>query len=378
MNDTLPIGGVEYPAIFVKSGYYFDKATLSDVVLSDMLSKVTTIDKPNSLGTVELPDFSTIDLMKTPKIEVDSAMVEAEIERERDSETVYNPVKTKREAKLTDKVIIDFKGYVDEELLEGGNAEDYELILGSNQFIPGFEEQVVGHTAGKKFNINVTFPTEYDPSLAGKPARFEIVIKSIEEATTPSIDEEFVKRHTNEKSTNVEEYKEEVSRRIEKKNEFASDQSLIYQLTNELLEKSKFEPTEEALAWQFANMIVQYQEYYGTSFDSIVNEMGGEMTVTDLYKTIKDSTELSLQPVMIMEELEKKYKVSVTEKDVKEWWNLFAEVMGYNNQITYEEYVEYVGYDNLKNECSQEKLLVLASKDCNIIETEEQIGEINY
>ena len=195
-SSTMPLNGVEYPEIFVKSGYYFDKASMSDALLASMLEKISSVEKPKNMGTVELPELSTITLTNNKKEEIDNAKIEAELEKERDEETTYVPIKARREAKMSDKVIIDFKGFVNGEELEGGSGEDYELVLGSGQFIPGFEEKVAGHSAGRKFSFDIQFPQDYDPSLAGKDAKFEIMIKSIEEAVTPEVDEEFVKTHT--------------------------------------------------------------------------------------------------------------------------------------------------------------------------------------
>lgn len=368
-NATLPLGGTEYPEIFVKSGYYFDKASLSEATLGEMLSKITTVEKPKNMGTVELPEFSTITLVNNPKVEIDDAMIEAELEKERDSETTYTPIKTKREAKMTDKVIIDFKGYVGGEELQGGSGQDYELVLGSGQFIPGFEEKVAGHLAGRRFNINVKFPEKYDESLAGKDATFEITIKSIEEAITPNIDDEFVKKHTKENSKTVEEYREELKRRIDKRNQFMNKQNLIYQFTEYLYENAKFYPSEEALAWQFSMIIDQYNrqaEQSGMNFATLVVQNGG--TIKSAYDEIKSSVPQAIQSILLIDEIQKRYKETVTEEDVKDWFNTFSQAMGYGNQVTYEDYKSYMGYENLKGGLEQEKSLLKAIENCNVID----------
>ena len=370
LSGTMPLGGQEYPAIFVKSGYYFDKASLSETVLGDMLSKVTEVEKPANLGKVEIPDLKTITLNASPKVDVDATMIEAELEKEVDGETSYAPVKTKRAAENKDKVKIDFKGYVGGEELQGGSGEDFDLVLGSGQFIPGFEEQVIGHSAGKRFRINVTFPENYDPSLAGKDATFEIVIKSIEEPITPEINDEFVKKHTRTGSTTVEQYKEEVKHRIEKRNEFNENQNLAYQLADKLNEEAVIEPTEEALAWQFSAMIDQYNkqaEQSGTNFMTMVTQSG--QTMRSAYEEIKNAVPLVVQSTMLMDEMKKRYGKSITETDVMTWFDNMAEALGFGNQVTYEDYKNSMGYDNLKNYVEQETALINAIKDCNIVES---------
>lgn len=371
-GGTMQLNGVDYPAIFVKSGYYFDKASMSDALLGSMLEKITVVEKPKDMGTVEMPDFATIKLENNKKEEIDSAKIEAELEKERDKEVSYSPVKVRREAKMTDKVIIDFKGYVGGEELEGGSGTDYELVLGSGDFIPGFEEKVAGHTAGRKFSFDIQFPENYDPSLAGKDAKFEVTIKSIEEAKTPEIDEEFVKKHTKENSVTVDQYKEEIKRRIEARDEFLNNQNLIYQLTDYLFEHTKFNPTEEALAWQFSVMMSEYNRQaaqLGTTFEGMIAANG--MSIRDAYDEIKSSAPQAVQSTMLMDELLRRFPSNVTEDDVKKWFSNIAVSMGYGNEVTYEDYLQYMGYENLKAAVEQEKALLQAIKLCNVVDYEE-------
>ena len=369
LSGTMQLNGVDYPAIFVKSGYYFDKASMSETLLESMLDKIESVEKPANMGKVEFPNFAEIELVNNPIQEIDETVISAELERERDTEVTYSPLKTKREAIMGDKVIIDFKGYVGGELLEGGSGEDYELVLGSGAFIPGFEEKVSGHQAGKRFSFDIQFPENYDPSLANKFAKFEIVIKSIEEAVTPEINDEFVKKHTKEGATTVEEYKNEVKKRIEVRNEFMNNQNLIYQLTDYLYENSKFEPSEEALAWQFSVMMAEYNRQAassGMTFSSMVTSNG--TNIYDAYEQIKSSTPQAVQTVMIFDELINKFPSKVSEKDIKEWFELLSTSMGYGNEISYEDYKSYMGYDNLKTLVEQEFALKKAIAKCKIVD----------
>ena len=372
-NSTMPLNGVEYPEIFVKSGYYFDKASMSDALLASMLEKVSSVEKPKNMGTVELPELSTITLTNNKKEEIDNAKIEAELEKERDEETTYVPVKVKRDAKMSDKVVIDFKGFLNNKEIEGGSGNDYELVLGSGQFIPGFEEKVAGHSAGRKFSFDIVFPEDYDPSLAGKEARFEVTIKSIEEAVTPEVDEEFVKKHTKENSVTVEQYKEEVKKRLEEREEFMNNQNLIYQLTDYLYENSKFNPSEEALAWQFSVMVDEYNrqaEQNGSTLSQMLITSGAN--VKDVYDEIKSSAPQGVQSSLLIDELMKRFPSSVTEDDVKKWFDTLATAMGYGNIVNYEDYKSYMGLENLKIAVQQENALLQAAKSCNVIDEEEE------
>lgn len=106
-----------------------------------------------------------------------------------------------RKAKKNDIAVIDFEGFVDGVAFEGGKGENHELTLGSGQFIPGFEEQVVGHKPGDEFDVNVTFPTEYAPELAGKDATFKVVLHEIKVKELPALDDEFAKDVNDEVET---------------------------------------------------------------------------------------------------------------------------------------------------------------------------------
>ena len=109
-----------------------------------------------------------------------------------------------RKAKKNDIAVIDFEGFVDGVAFEGGKGENHELTLGSGQFIPGFEDQVIGHKPGDEFDVNVTFPTEYAPELAGKDATFKVVLHEIKVKELPALDDEFAKDVNDEVETLAE------------------------------------------------------------------------------------------------------------------------------------------------------------------------------
>ena len=111
--------------------------------------------------------------------------------QERNSRTIT--VEDARKAKKNDIAVIDFEGFVDGVAFDGGKGESFELTLGSGQFIPGFEDQVIGKKAGEEFDVNVTFPTEYAAELAGKDATFKVKIHELKVKELPALDDEFAK-----------------------------------------------------------------------------------------------------------------------------------------------------------------------------------------
>lgn len=124
-----------------------------------------------------------------------------------------------RKAKKNDIAVIDFEGFVDGVAFDGGKGENYELTLGSGQFIPGFEDQIIGHKTGDEFDVNVTFPTEYTPELAGKDAVFKVVLHEIKMKELPVLDDDFAKDVDDEVETLAELKKKIKAELSEKKKE---------------------------------------------------------------------------------------------------------------------------------------------------------------
>jgi trigger factor len=123
-----------------------------------------------------------------------------------------------------DTVVIDFEGFADGEAFEGGKGENFSLVLGSGQFIPGFEEQIIGRETGDEFTVNVTFPEDYDAEeLAGKPAEFKVSLLEIQEKETPDLDDEFAK-DTTEFET-LAEFADDLRKRMEKVCEEEADRN---------------------------------------------------------------------------------------------------------------------------------------------------------
>ncbi len=140
-----------------------------------------------------------------------------------------------RPAQLGDTVVFDFEGFCDGEAFEGGKAEKFSLKLGSNQFIPGFEDGMVGHSVGEEFDVNVTFPEEYHAEeLAGKPAVFKVKIHEIKETEVPELDDEFAK-DVSEFDT-LAEYKEDIRAELLRKAEDRAKDDADNKLMDQLID----------------------------------------------------------------------------------------------------------------------------------------------
>ncbi len=147
-------------------------------------------------------------------------------------------VVVKREAKEGDEVIIDFVGKRDGEAFPGGSAKDYHLVLGSHQFIPGFEEGIVGHGSGDKFDLEVTFPKDYaEKSLAGQKAVFETLVKQVNEIQKPKEDDALAQKCGNFK--NMDELRADIKKNLEAQNRHRAIEQYREDLVAELVKASK-------------------------------------------------------------------------------------------------------------------------------------------
>jgi trigger factor len=197
-----------------------------------LVFKATITTKPE----VEIEGYKGIPATKKIKAVTD-ADVDAEIEKVRDRNSRMVTVED-REAQNGDTVVLDFDGYVDGEAFSGGKAENYSLQLGSGQFIPGFEDQIVGHKTGDEFDINVKFPDDYGAKeLAGKDAVFKIKLHEIKMKELPQVDDDFVK-DVSEFDT-LDAYRADIREKLEKAREAQAKDDLDNKLIDAVISKLK-------------------------------------------------------------------------------------------------------------------------------------------
>ncbi len=214
-----------------------DNVSVEEVGKDGLTFKAVVVVKPE----VEISDYEGIQV--TPKsTEVTEELVNEEIDKQRDKNSRLVTVED-RPAQNGDITVIDFEGFVDGEPFEGGKAENFNLTLGSGQFIPGFEEQIVGKNTGDEFTIKVTFPEEYQvDELAGKESEFKIKLHEIKAKELPELDNDFV-MDVSDKET-VEEYKAQVADELAEKLQKESDADVENQLIAKLCELLKGEIPE--------------------------------------------------------------------------------------------------------------------------------------
>ena len=266
---------------------------------------------------VELGQYKNLGIVKTVD-EVTEDDVKAEIERARDRAARW--VSVERPAKLDDQVDINYKGFLGEEQFEGGTADNYELVLGSGSFIPGFEDQLVGAETGADVDVNVTFPEQYHAeNLAGKAVVFHVHINGIREKEMPELDDDFVKE-ASETANTVDEYKAEIRERLEKQADNRAEAAFENEVIEKVSENAKVDIPQAMIEDQIDNMLRDMEMrmmYQGMKLDDYFKYTGQTREqVREMYKPSAEErvkTQLVLDAVMKAEDI----KADETETDAE-------------------------------------------------------------
>lgn len=194
-------------------------------------------------------------------VEVTDEEVMQEIENVRKRNARINTVE--RAAKLGDTAVIDFVGFVDGEEFDGGSGSEYPLELGSGSFIPGFEEQLVGVSAGESKDVVVTFPEDYEPTLAGKEATFKCLVSEVKETELPELDDEFVK-DVSEFDT-VDEYKKDIAENMKKTRQSQADDEFHNRLLLAAIDNMQTTIPEAMIEEKLEEIASNYAASFGLS-----------------------------------------------------------------------------------------------------------------
>lgn len=272
---------------------------------------------------VKLGDYKTIELEKVD-YSVTEEMIINEVERERDQNARIIDAGD-REVAEGDILKIDFAGFIDGEQFDGGSAEDQELKIGSKQFIPGFEEGLIGKKKGEEVDVEVTFPEEYhEESLKGKPAVFKVTINEIKVKELPELDDEFAK-DVSEFDT-LEEYKNSIKETLEERLKEQEKIETENKLVEKVVEMSEMDIPEAMIMSQIESEI--------KDFEYRVKTQGFDMdTYLELTGTTRDDLELNFRPIaerrvkadLVLEAIAKAEDIQVTEEDLDKELEKLAE-----------------------------------------------------
>ena len=260
-------------------------------------------------------------------VEVTDEAVMSEIDRVRDRQSREIEV-TDRAAAMGDTVTIDFDGYVDGVAFDGGKSENYNLVLGSGSFIPGFEDQIAGKNIGDNFDVLVTFPNEYHAdNLAGKEATFKCVLHALKVKELPELDDEFVK-DVSEFDT-VDEYKASIKAKLEENAEKMEDRKVEDQLLDALCEKVEGEIPEVMYENEAENCVRDYENrlrYQGMDLATFMKYTG--QTIETLKTQFRPQAEKQVKTRLALEYIAKAEGLTATEEDVNTEYQKIADAYG--------------------------------------------------
>lgn len=273
---------------------------------------------------VELGEYKNLDVTKED-VAVSDEDVEERIEQILSRQAEWSIKET--ESKKGDIVVIDFKGYVDGVAFDGGEANGYELELGSNSFIPGFEDQLIGKVAPADVEVNVTFPENYQVAdLAGKDAKFEVKIHDVKEKSLPELTDEFVKDLTKEASSTVAEYKATLKDQMTKENEESAEKKYMDAIVVKAVENAKINVPSKLVDQEVDQMYANLKsnlERQGLSID-LYEQFTGK-SEADLKEEMSSDAEKKIKTSFVLDEIAVVEKIEATEEDVNKELNNLAE-----------------------------------------------------
>ena len=307
---------------------------------------------------VKLGDYKSLEY-KVEEVKVDDKEVDDQIADLLDKKADLE-LKEDGEVEDGDTTVIDFEGFVDGVAFEGGKGENYDLVIGSNSFIPGFESQMIGMKAEEERDINVKFPEDYhEESLKGKDATFKVTVHEIKKKVLPALDDEFVKELKFENVNTVEELKKYTLDRLTAQKEDNAKKDADEKLSEELIKLVEVEIPEVMITSEEDNMVNQYEQRLiaqGLQLDQFLKITG--QTRDQFKQTMKDDAEKRVKINLALEEIAKLENVQVSEEDINKEYDNMANMYG----MKVEEIKMYVPEENIKDDLRLTKALDLLRK----------------
>ena len=318
--------------------------------------KATVFTKPE----VEVKDYKGIEVEKEVKTVTDEDVdKQTEALREKNARVI---TVDDRAAEMGDDVVIDFEGFKDDVAFEGGKAEDFTLGLGSGQFIPGFEEQVAGHNIGEEFDINVTFPEDYQvEDLKGAPVVFKIKLKGISKKEVPELDDEMVKDATEFET--VDEYKADVRKKLEEHAEKHADDEVEGKILDKVIENMTAEIPQVMFDNRVNEMMADLQQRLAPQ--GITMEMYCQFTGQDIdsvKKAYQEQAEKQVKLRLALEKIAQLENVEVTDDEAA------AEIQKIADQykMKIEEVKQYINEEDVKKDIAVGKAVEIVKNSAVI------------
>jgi trigger factor len=286
---------------------------------------------------IELGDYSDL-APEFTKPEASEDEVKEELDKIAKRYTTAQSIEEDRALENNDTAVFDFKGILDGEAFEGGSAQNYELKIGSNQFIPGFEEQMVGIKKGEEKTIKVTFPQDYQAeNLKGKEVEFEIKLHDIKAEITPEINEELAKKALNKEDATLEELNEQAVKIVEgDKIRKIYEDELKPKILENLIAKYNFDLPKNIVEQEIDNLTNQKAQTL--SEDEIKEIQASKEKLDELRESVREDAQNSVKATFVVDALAKAENIEVSESEISQVLYYEALMSGQNPQELIEHY----------------------------------------
>lgn len=323
-----------------------------------MVFKATVTTKPE----VEIEGYKGLAATKKP-VEVTEEEIENEINKvqERNSRMVTVEDRAAQDGDIT---VIDFEGFVDGTAFEGGKSENYSLTLGAGQFIPGFEEQIIGHKTSDEFDINIKFPADYQAAeLADKDAVFKIKLHEIKMKELPEVDDDFVKDVSD--FDTLDKYKEDIKEKLATTKENEAKDDVENQLIDQLIEKMKAE-IPQAMFENKVNEDIREFGYrlqsQGLNIDTYLKYTG--MDKDSIRQQFQPQAERQVKVRLALEKIAQLENIQPTEEEIEEEFAKLAK----SYEIDADKVKSFIPQDELVKDIAVEKAINLVRDTAVITE----------
>ncbi len=320
--------------------------------------KVNVTTKPE----VKISDYKGLEVKKTVKT-IDDDAVMAEIDKMRNRNGRIITVED-RAAQMGDTTVIDFEGFLDGEAFEGGKGEKFPLELGSHQFIPGFEEQIVGKNVGEEFDVNVTFPEDYQAeNLKGKATVFKCKLHEIKGKELPELDDDFVK-DVSEFDT-VDQLKADTKEKLEKSANDAAEQEVDNALVDAVVAKMEAEVPEAMYESRINDIVREWSQRNRISVEDYMKYTG--VTAEQFRASFKDIAKKQVDLRLALEAIAELEGLEATDEDLEKEYANMADMY----KMDVDKVKAAIPADALKNDIVVEKALEIVRENAKIEEVTE-------
>ena len=321
---------------------------------------------------VTLGEYKGLEVEVTP-VEVTEEEVAAELKREQENNSRTIDVDDRAVAQ-GDMVTLDFEGFVDGVAFEGGKGTDYPLTIGSNSFIPGFEDQLVGAELNKEVEVNVTFPEDYHANdLAGKAAVFKCTVKAIKVKELPELDDEFAK-DVSEFDT-LAEYKADVEKKIRERKEGVAKREREDKAVDAVIANAQMDIPEAMIQnqiQQLMNDFVQRMQAQGLSIDQYYQFTG--LDQAKIQEQMRPQALKRIQSRLVLEKVDEVENIQISDEKLEEELKTMADM--YKMEV--EKLKELMGdaeKEQMKKDIAVQEAVTLVAESAKVVEKKEEAAE---